>query len=117
MPEHKMITINGIRVRADEADRYQARTAPPAEGQAPPLTAAQAQPRAQESKDPEAFDPAEYTVLQVIAHLAEADATETARVLDAEAGGEKRKSLLERGEEFLEEARQRAVAAGPGGGA
>ena len=55
-------------------------------------------------------------MLQVIAHLAEADEAETARVLDAEAEGEKRKGLLERRDEFLAEARQRAVG-GSGGGA
>ncbi|MFH9692640.1 hypothetical protein [Streptomyces globisporus] len=117
MPEHKMITIDGVRVRADEAARYRARTAPAAGGQAPPLTQAQADPRAQEKDDdPEGggFDPAEHTVLQVIAHLAEADEDETARVLDSEATGEKRKGLLERRDEFLAEARQRA--GGPGGG-
>ncbi|MFJ8883610.1 hypothetical protein ACIRJR_09370 [Streptomyces sp. NPDC102402] len=116
MPQHKMVTIDGIRVRSDEAARYRARTAPPAGGQAPPLTAAQADPRTQEEQDPDAFDPAEHTVLQVIAHLAEADEAETARVLDAEATGEQRKGLLERREEFLIEARQRE-SGGPGGGA
>lgn len=118
MPEHKMITIDGTRVRSDEAARYRARTAPSAGGQAPPLTQAQADPRAQaegeENEEGGGFDPAENTVLQVIAHLADADEAETARVLDAEATGEKRKGLLERREEFLAEARQRA--GGPGGG-
>ncbi|WP_112490889.1 hypothetical protein [Streptomyces bacillaris] len=118
MPEHKMITIDGIRVRSDDAARYRARTAPTEGGQAPPLTQAQADPRTQETPettpDPEAFDPAEHTVLQVIAHLAEADEEETARVLDAEASGEKRKGLLERRDEFLSEAQQRA---GSGDGA
>ncbi|MFJ8049304.1 hypothetical protein [Streptomyces luteogriseus] len=119
MPEHKMITIDGIRVRAEDEARYRRRTAPSEGGQAPPLTAAQADPRAradEEEDGGEGFDPAEHTVLQVIAHLAEADEGETARVLDAEAGGEKRKGLLERREEFLDEARQRA-AGGSGGGA
>lgn len=118
MPTHKMITIDGIRVRAEDEARYRARTG----GAAPagPLTQAQADPRTQEQQDPAAeddlFDPAEHTVLQVIAHLAEADEEETARVLDVEAEGEKRKGLLERREEFLAEARQRA-AGGSGGGA
>ncbi|MFF9758576.1 hypothetical protein ACF1G4_03245 [Streptomyces caelestis] len=122
MPEHKMITIDGIRVRAEDADRYRARTGGAAGGQAGPLTAAQADPRTRTQEPPEdgpegdGFDPAEHTVLQVIAHLAEADEEETARVLDAEAQGEKRKGLLERREEFLAEARQRA-AGGTGGGA
>ncbi|MFJ7238222.1 hypothetical protein ACIQWB_13965 [Streptomyces olivaceus] len=118
MPSHKMVTIDGVRVRPEDVARYRARTAPaPAGGQAPPLTAAQADPRTQET-EPVAggFDPAEHTVLQVIAHLAEADEQETARVLDSEAQGEKRKGLLERRDEFLAEARQRA-AAGSGGGA
>ncbi|MFE9937387.1 hypothetical protein [Streptomyces hirsutus] len=118
MSEHKMLTIDGIRVRAEDADRYRARTAPPAGGQAPPLTQAQADPRTQKKQKPEqdGFDPAEHTVLQVIAHLAEADEDETARVLDIEAQGEKRKGLLERREEFMQEARTRA-AGGSGGGA
>ena len=117
MPEHKMITIDGIRVRAEDEKRYRARVSPPAGGQAPPLTAAQADPRTQAPEGQEdGFDPAEHTVLQVIAHLAEADEAETARVLDAEAEGEKRKGLLERRDEFLAEARQRAVG-GSGGGA
>lgn len=116
MPEHKMISIDGIRVRAEDETRYRARTAPPAgaDGQAPPLTRAQAAPRTQTPAGPDDFDPAEHTVLQVIAHLAEADEQETARVLDAEEDGEKRKGLLERREEFLEEARTRA-AGGTGG--
>lgn len=119
MPEHKMQTIDGIRVRAEDVARYRARPAPAAGGQAPPLTTAQADPRTQEPKAPadlEAFNPAEHTVLQVIAHLAEADEDETARVLDEEAKGEQRKGLLERRDEFLDEAQRRA-AGGPGGGA
>jgi hypothetical protein len=119
MPTHKMITIDGIRVRAEDEARYRARAG--GGEQAGALTAAQADPHTQDPQDPgpggqEGFDPAEHTVLQVIAHLAEADEQETARVLDIEAEGEKRKGLLERREEFLEEARQRA-AAGSGGGA
>lgn len=117
MPDHKMITIDGIRVRAEDEARYRARTGAPAGGQAPPLTRAQADPRPQRPEDGDrdgGFDPADHTVLQVIAHLADADEEETARVLDAEAEGEQRKGLLERREEFLAEARQRA-AGGSGG--
>ncbi|MFJ3826234.1 hypothetical protein [Streptomyces nodosus] len=116
MPDHKMVVIDGIRVRAEDVARYRRRTG----GDAPagPLTQAHADPRPQEKQEPDGdlFDPSEYTVLQVIAHLAEADEQETARILDAEAQGEKRKGLLERRGEFLEEAQQRA-AAGSGGGA
>jgi uncharacterized phage protein gp47/JayE len=116
-----MITIDGIRVRSEDEARYRARTGATADtgGQAEPLTAAQADPRTQETTGGDGdggFDPAEHTVLQVVAHLADADEAETARVLDAEAEGEKRKSLLERREEFMQEARQRA-AGGSGGGA
>jgi hypothetical protein len=112
-----MIVLGGIRVRAEDADRYRARTAPaPAGGQAPPLSTAQADPRTQgKTGDPQAFAPADHTVLEVIAYLAEADEQETARVLDAEADGDQRKGLLERREEFMQEARQRA--GGSGGGA
>ncbi|PZH18764.1 hypothetical protein C1I97_03440 [Streptomyces sp. NTH33] len=120
MPEHKMVTIGGIRVRAEDEARYRARTGESAGTPAGPLTQAHADPRTQEKQDPDTedalFDPAEHTVLQVISHLAEADEAETARVLDVEAEGEKRKGLLERREEFLAEARQRA-AGGSGGGA
>ncbi|MGW0865747.1 hypothetical protein [Streptomyces sp. NPDC002611] len=117
MPTHKMVTIDGIRVRAEDEARYRARTGGGAA--AGPLTRAQADPRTQQEQETgpgDGFDPAEHTVLQVIAHLAEADEEETARVLDAEGEGEKRKGLIERREEFLAEARQRAVG-GSGGGA
>lgn len=117
MPEHKMITIDGIRVRAEDESRYRTRTNPPAAGQADPLTRAQADPRTQDKQETgggDSFDPADHTVLQVIAHLAEADEEETARVLDAEAGGDQRKGLLDRREEFMQEARTRA-AGGSGG--
>lgn len=119
MPTHKMISIDGVRVRAEDEARYRARTAPPAGGQAAPLTAAQADPRTQETEQRPAgggFDPGEHTVVQVIAYLAEADEQETARVLDAEASGEKRKGLLDRRDEFLAEARERADG-GDGGSA
>ncbi|MFF2651475.1 hypothetical protein [Streptomyces sp. NPDC058045] len=111
MPEHKMITIDGIRVRVEDEARYRARVSPPAGtgAQAAPLTSAQADPRVQ---DPDGFNPADHTVLQVVAHLAEADEEETTRVLDAEADGERRKGLLERREEFMQEARTRAGGTG-----
>lgn len=119
MPEHKMQTIDGIRVRAEDVARYRPRPAPAAGGQAPPLTTAQADTRAQEKAQDSVsggFDPAKHTVLQVVAYLAEADEAETARVLDEEAKGEQRKGLLERRAEFLTEAQQR-TAGGLGGGA
>ncbi|MCR8947228.1 hypothetical protein NW249_34645 [Streptomyces sp. OUCMDZ-4982] len=117
MPEHKMVTIDGVRYRPEDVARARARAGTGAGA----LTVADAHLPGSKTTDPEetapdaeAFDPAEHTVLQVIAHLAEADEEETARVLDREASGEKRKGLLERREEFLLEAQQRA---GSGGGA
>ncbi|WP_326592843.1 hypothetical protein [Streptomyces brevispora] len=113
MTEHKMRVIDGVRYRDEDVPRVRAR----AGAQAGPLTTAHADPPAPGPQEPDSpvFDPSEHVVLQVIAHLAEADEDETARVLDAEEQGEKRKSLVERREEFLAEARQRA-AGGPGGG-
>ncbi|BAU83337.1 hypothetical protein SLA_2410 [Streptomyces laurentii] len=119
MPEHKMVIVNGVRVRAEDEARYRRRRTVVSEGgQAAPLTRAQAKPKQDDA--PEAgggFDPSQYTVLQVIAYLAEADMEETARVLDVEASSDARKGLLERREEFLAEARQREAAGGFGGGA
>jgi hypothetical protein len=120
MPEHKMITINGVRVRAEDETRYRRRRTVVSEGgQAAPLTRAQAKPKQDQEPqgaDGGGFDPSEHTVLQVIAHLAEADMEETARVLDVEAAADARKGLLERRAEFLAEARQREMG-GSGGGA
>ncbi|MFF2525901.1 hypothetical protein [Streptomyces liangshanensis] len=98
MPEHKMITINGIRVRAEDEARYRARTGAPAG----PLTTAHAHlpgtgPEGGDGGgdgDRVVFDPAEHDVPAVLAYLAEADETETARVLAAEAAGKNRKSIL-----------------------
>ncbi|WP_432091824.1 hypothetical protein [Streptomyces sp. NRRL F-5630] len=101
MPEHKMIVMGGIRVRAEDADRYRARP----RAQAGPLTAAQANPA---PPAPDAFDPGAHDVPGVLAHLADADAAETARVLDVEAGGKARKSLTDRRDELLAAAQERA---------
>lgn len=111
MPTHKMVTIDGVRVRPEDADRYRARAAAP--GPAGPLTRAQADPGPSAPQAP--FDPAGGSVEAVLSHLADADEAETARVLDAEAAedGKQRKSLLEQREQLLAQARERA----DGGGA
>ncbi|MDX3839044.1 hypothetical protein [Streptomyces europaeiscabiei] len=85
MPTHKMVTIDGIRVRAEDEARYRARTG----GGAPagPLTRALAEPEP-------LFDPSEHDVPAVQEHLAAADEAETARVLAAEAAGKNRKTIL-----------------------
>ncbi|MFJ1782600.1 hypothetical protein ACIOKA_38475 [Streptomyces anulatus] len=118
MPEHKMITIDGVRYRAEDAGRARAR----AGAQAGALTVADAHlpgsakdtdPGDQGDGDVGGFDPAEHTILQVMAHLAEADEDETARVLDLEAKAEKpRAGLIDRRAELVEEARKRASGGG-----
>ncbi|MFJ2182981.1 hypothetical protein ACIOJG_20405 [Streptomyces anulatus] len=117
MPEHKMVTIDGVRYRAEDAGRARSR----AGAQAGALTVADAHlPGSSKDTDPGdqgdgdvgGFDPAEHTILQVMAHLAEADEDETARVLDLEAKAEGRKGLTERRAELLEEARKRASGGG-----
>ncbi|MFJ3258490.1 hypothetical protein ACIPK9_37385 [Streptomyces sp. NPDC086771] len=85
MPTHKMITIDGIRYRPEDAARAGVR---PASG---PLSMAHAEPAAPP------FDPGAHDVPAVLAHLAEADETETARVLAAEAAGKNRKTIMEAG--------------------
>ncbi|MEV7959307.1 hypothetical protein ACIO6T_41385 [Streptomyces sp. NPDC087532] len=86
MPAHKMLTIDGIRYRPEDAARARARQAPTG-----PLGMAQAEPRT----PAEVFDPSEHDVPAVLAYLAEADEDETARVLAAEAAGKNRKTILE----------------------
>ncbi|MFE5159646.1 hypothetical protein ACFRNT_14220 [Streptomyces sp. NPDC056697] len=107
MPTHKMVTIDGVRVRPEDVDRYRARTS--AGGDAGPLTRAHADPGTRQ----EPFDPGAAAVEAVLAHLAGADEAETARVLDAEAAGKNRKSLVEQREHLISQARERA----DGGGA
>ncbi|MEU4920186.1 hypothetical protein AB0G29_12605 [Streptomyces parvus] len=119
MPEHKMQTIDGVRYRPEDVERARARQRA---AQAGALTVADAHlPGSKTTDDPgdqgdgdtgDGFDPAEHNILQVLAHLAEADEDETARVLDLEAKGEARKGLTERRAELLEEARKRASGGG-----
>ncbi|MFF7012226.1 hypothetical protein ACFY9Y_22120 [Streptomyces fimicarius] len=120
MPEHKMQTIDGIRYRPEDVARARAR----AGAQAAALTVADAHlPGSKPTdgpgdqgdggeEDTGGFNPAEHTILQVMAHLAEADENETARVLDLEEKTEARKGLTERRAELLEEARKRASGGG-----
>jgi hypothetical protein len=109
MPAHKMVTIDGIRVRAEDEARYRARTG----AGAGPLALTHAQPAQPEQADepeqaeqPEEpaqaekpapqslFDPSQHDAPTVLAHLATADETETARVLAAEAAGKNRKTIM-----------------------
>lgn len=51
----------------------------------------------QEPDDDEPFDPSEHDVPEVLAHLAEADEEEQARVVAAERDGKNRKTITEKG--------------------
>lgn len=91
MPEHKMVVIDGIRYRPEDAPR---RPAPaPAPTQDPVVTTPT--PGSAVTVQAEAFDPAGHTVDEVLAHLGEADDAERERVLAAEKDGKARKGVLE----------------------
>ncbi|MDX2539801.1 hypothetical protein PV437_42610 [Streptomyces scabiei] len=111
MPTHKMVTIDGIRVRAEDEERYRARTG----AGAGPLTRALAEPKpeapdeleeSEESERPDGseggeepaahppFDPSQHDAPSVLEYLAEAGEAETARVLAAEAAGKNRKTIM-----------------------
>lgn len=105
MPEHKMVVIDGIRYRPEDTGRARARK------QDGPLSLPHADPRArtQEPLAPaDSFDPAKATIPAVLEYLADADEAETVRVLDLEAEGEKRSTLLNQREQLLDQARERA---------
>lgn len=62
---------------------------------APPATDdALAASLAQDGEDAAPFDPSEHTAQEVLAHLAEADPAEVARVLIAEVAGKHRSTVL-----------------------
>jgi hypothetical protein len=108
MPVHKMTTIDGVRYRPEDAarlmharERAQAGAPEPAAvlgmRQADPPRTSQP-PAGDAGTQPEpVFDPGAHTVAEVLMHLDSADATETARVLAAEAAGKARKTVLEKG--------------------
>jgi hypothetical protein len=65
-----------------------------------------------QDKEPEAsFDPAKHDAKLVLAYLADADAAEAERVLDAEAAGKARKGILDQREQILARARDNAETA------
>ncbi|MFE7624631.1 hypothetical protein [Streptomyces sp. NPDC057509] len=86
MPDHKMLTVDGVRYRPEDVARARAR-----EGAGGVLGMGQADPQA----PAEVFDPAAHDVTAVLAYLADADEEETTRVLAAEAAGKARKTILE----------------------
>jgi hypothetical protein len=100
MPEHKMLIIDNIRVRPEDADRYLPQAPAPARAAAAPA---------------DAFDPAAVAAEQVLTYLGTVGETEALRVLDAEAAGKKpRTGILGKREQLLTAARERD-AAGAGG--
>lgn len=61
------------------------------------VTEAEPEPADEAPAAADAFDPAEHTVADVLAYLADADEDERARVLAAEAAGEARATILKKG--------------------
>ncbi|MEU9002574.1 hypothetical protein, partial [Streptomyces sp. NPDC048551] len=59
--------------------------------------AEQAEPLTPDAPSVAVFDPGAHTVADVLAHLAEADEDERARVLSAEAAGDARATILKKG--------------------
>lgn len=102
MPEHKMIIINGIRVRPEDADRYRAQAPAPARDAAD----APAGP----------IVPVAGTTEQVLTYLATVGVAETERVLAAEAEGKARAGILGKREQLLAAAAERDAAGDGGGG-
>ncbi|MFD8596974.1 hypothetical protein ACFV1L_18430 [Kitasatospora sp. NPDC059646] len=88
MPQHKMVVVDGIRYRVEDAP------ARPEPVQEPSPGPGQQRPAAPSSDDTP-FDPDAHTVEDVLAHLLAADGDERARVLAAEAEGKARKGVLE----------------------
>lgn len=74
MTDLDMIVIDGIRYRPEDA----------------PARVAEPEPAAPAAL----FDPSEHTVAEVLAHLADADDAEHARVLAAEQDGQARKGII-----------------------
>lgn len=106
-----MVVIDGVRVRAEDEARYRAR----GRAGAGPLTVTLADP-SNVPPPAEMFDPAGVTAEQVLAHLAAAGEAEAVRVLDAEAAGKNRTSVVGKREQLLAAARGRDAGDGGGGG-
>ncbi|MFF0389672.1 hypothetical protein ACFYS8_13415 [Kitasatospora sp. NPDC004615] len=88
MPEHKMVVVDGIRYRPEDAPALPE----PAEES---VTAPEQQPDGPDDDEGAAFDPAAHTAPDVLAHLSAANDDERERVLAAEAAGKARKGILE----------------------
>ncbi|KDN86713.1 hypothetical protein [Kitasatospora cheerisanensis] len=87
MPQHKMVVIDGIRYRPEDAPALPE----PAEEAA---RAPEQQLDGPDDGHGETFDPGAHTAQDVLAHLAAADDAERERVLAAEAAGKARKGVL-----------------------
>jgi hypothetical protein len=109
MPTHKMLTINGIRVRPEDAHRYRQTPDPEPAPAAPAADGSAAVPA-----DP--FDPSAATAEQVLTYLGTVGAAEAARVLDAEAAGKNRVGITSKRAPLLAAAADRDEDGGEGGG-
>ncbi|MFE1104141.1 hypothetical protein ACFW4K_26815 [Nocardiopsis alba] len=95
MTEHKMVVINGVRYRPEDV---------PA-GYTPPdrrvLSTRQADPPATPVTPGTPFDPGVATAVEVLEYLEGVDHDEAVRVLDAEAIGKGRTTILSKTQEIL----------------
>lgn len=81
MPEHKMVTIEGVRYRSEDAPK----------GYTPPARTPTTRSVAPEAAE---YDPTAHTVEEVLAYLDEADAEEAEEIYRAEAAGKARTTIL-----------------------
>lgn len=96
MVEHKMQTIDGIRYRPEDAARVQARRG----RQTQAMSTQNLKPT---PTNPDPFDPGKATVEEVLDYLGTAEQPDKVRVLDAEAAGKERSTILSKREEILGE--------------
>ncbi|WP_435112026.1 hypothetical protein [Nocardiopsis synnemataformans] len=94
MPQHKMVTIDGIRYRPEDVP---AGYTPPEPRTPRTLSTQRSTPPANAGP----FDPSADGVDAVLAYLDTADYDEAVRVLDAEADGKARSTILGKREEIL----------------
>lgn len=95
MPEHKMVILDGVRYRPEDVDQAALRQ----RRRSGPLSTRATQ--ATKPEEPTQFDPSADGVDAVLAYLGTADHAEAVRVLDAEAAGKARTTILSKREEIL----------------
>ncbi|GAA4911289.1 hypothetical protein [Streptomonospora salina] len=88
MPEHKMVTIGGVRYRSEDAHK-----APRTRRERVPSTEPVRETR-QVEVEGAPFDPTAHNVDEVLAYLKDAEPEEAERVYEAEAAGKSRTTVL-----------------------